>query len=64
MKVGDTRREVEQKLGPPKSDDTTYFDQNCKGLQDTYRYPARSQGDLAQTCLDLLFEGVQMDEHI
>jgi hypothetical protein len=49
VKVGDTRRDVERKRGNPKNKDATYFDQNCNGLQDTYRYPARNQGDLAQT---------------
>jgi hypothetical protein len=51
VKTGDTRVEVETKLGPPKSKDRTYSGQNCSGRQDVYYYPAPSQGRLAQTII-------------
>ncbi len=49
VKRGDTRVDVESKRGEPARKDTTYFDGNCNGRQDVYRYAPREAGELGQT---------------
>jgi hypothetical protein len=49
VKRGDTKLDVERKLGFARRQDTTFFDTKCTGLQEAYQYLPRAEGDLAQT---------------